>query len=54
MEKFLNDLPMTLRTQMSAEIHNSYFNKYKFFREIGNKQFLGWLGQRLKPRIMAH
>jgi hypothetical protein len=37
---------------MSHEIHNQQFQKFRFFKEIGNKQFLGWLGSRLKPRVL--
>jgi len=51
-EDFVNNLPMNLRNAVSHDIHHQYFKKYRFFREIGNKQFLGWIGSRLKPRIM--
>jgi hypothetical protein len=51
-EDFVDHLPPHLRMKMSHDIHNQYFQKFRFFKEIGSKQFLGWIGSRLRPRIL--
>lgn len=40
---------MHLRIEVSMEIHREIFQKHGLFSSIGNKNFLSWVGARLKP-----
>lgn len=53
LDNFVQQLPAHLRFAISHEIHHTYFNRFRLFKEIGHKNFLGWLGSRLKPRIFS-
>lgn len=44
---------MHLSHEISHDIHKETFKKFKFFKEIGDRNFLGWLGSRLKPILLT-
>lgn len=49
LENFIESLPLHLKLEVSMEIHRDIFSKHSLFSTIGNKNFLSWVGSRLKP-----
>jgi hypothetical protein len=39
----LNDLPLSLRMELSMTLHKQVFNKFTLFTEIGDKYFITWV-----------
>jgi len=51
-KQLLNDLPLSLRMELSMMLHKQVFKKYTLFTEIGDKYFITWASSILKPQIM--
>ena len=49
MNEFTSGLPINLQHDLGKEIHKTQFVKFDLFSSIGNKSFLTWIGQNLKP-----
>ena len=46
-------LPVHLKLEVSEEIYRDNFSKYNLFSLIGGKQFVAWVGSRLKPHLVT-
>ena len=51
-EEFIENLPPHLRMEVFKEIHRDIFYKHDLFIMLGNKNFLAWIGQRIKPTFV--
>jgi hypothetical protein len=43
-EEFIKSLPVHLQMDITMEIYKELFEKFPLFSEIGNKNFLAWIG----------
>jgi hypothetical protein len=51
-EEFMNKLPLSLRNQFMMSVHSQAFKDFPLFINIGNKSFINWVSNHLKPQIV--
>jgi hypothetical protein len=52
-EEFIKSLPVHLQMDITMEIHKELFMKFPLFSDIGNKNFLAWVGSCLNQEILT-
>lgn len=53
LDKFVDQLPVHLRLEVSEEMYRDNFTKFDLFSKIGGKHFIAWVGSRLKPHLVT-
>ena len=49
LETFIEQLPFDQRVSVAYIIHKDTFVSHPFFRGLGNRRLLSFIGQRFKP-----
>ena len=54
LDKFVENLPVHLKLEVSQEMYRDNFSKYPLFSKLGGgKHFLAWLGSRMRPHLVT-
>lgn len=48
-EELCIDLPTGVRMELMMVVHDSTFSQFPFFKNLGNRYFVTWISQCLKP-----
>lgn len=55
LDYFLDDLPLSLRVELSMTVHKLIFKEFPLFTQIGEKQkgFINWISAQFKAQILS-